>query len=62
MSSGTSSVPMLPEADVIKTLDMMMILLSKDRISFLRNVSQSVYAEDAEIRSNKGGKSQERWR
>lgn len=34
MSSGTSSVPMLPEADVMKTLDMLVNLCS-DKTGFV---------------------------
>ena len=43
---GTSSVPMLPEADVMKTLDMMMFPLGKDHVCFLEKENESVYATD----------------
>lgn len=49
MSSGTSSVPMLPEADVMKTLDMLVNLCSgKDQICLLQNGSESVYTSNGE--------------
>ena len=41
--SGTCSVPMLPEADVMKTLDMVMGLLWKNYVCLLEDGSESVY-------------------
>lgn len=65
MSSGTSSVPMLPEADVMKTLDMLVNLCS-DKTGFVysrmkvRALIQMVLVLGSEpkIRSN----SEESWK
>ena len=42
---GTSSVPMLPKADVMKTLDMMMFFVSKTYVYFLMKQSESEFSE-----------------
>ncbi len=44
ISRGTSSDPMWPEADVMKTLDMMMVFGLKEQFCLFQNESETGYA------------------